>query len=239
MAVGVSDEIAFRHRFWRASGRPGSGCLIRRLPSPISGRDSNMLKTMSSKDDPIALFRAWFDEAEAAEPVNPNACALATADADRQPSSRMVLLKAFDERGFVFYSNLESRKARELEQNPRASLCFYWKSLARQVRIDGAVELVADDEADAYFATRDRDSQIGAWASRQSRVMKTQFDLEKEVARTAARFWFDEIPRPAFWSGYRVRPERIEFWQEKHFRLHERIEYCAADEGWTVRRLYP
>lgn len=189
--------------------------------------------------DPIAKFKEWLDEATKTEPVNPTACALATTGADGQPSVRMVLLKGADDRGFVFYTNLESQKARELAANPKAALCFYWKSAARQVRVQGPVEPVSGVEADAYFAGRGREAQIGAWASRQSQPMKTRFDLEKAVAKKIARFAIGKVPRPDFWSGYRLAPTLIEFWREKPFRLHERIEYRRSDAEWSIRHLFP
>ena len=151
----------------------------------------------------------------------------------------MVLLKGADERGFVFYTNLSSRKARELGSNPLAALCFYWKSTTRQVRVEGRVTPVSDEEADAYFASRGREAQIGAWASRQSQPMRTRFDLEKAVAKKAARFAIGKVPRPEFWSGYRLDPSLIEFWREKPFRLHERIEYQRRDADWALRHLFP
>ena len=189
--------------------------------------------------DPIALFEAWFGEASASEPKNPHAMALATVGADCTPASRMVLLKAVDARGFTFYTNLESDKARELQKNPRAALCFYWKSIDRQVRITGATEPVSDEEADAYFATRDRLSQIGAWASAQSRSLEGRFELEKRVAKFTLKFGVGAVPRPPFWSGYRVLPERIEFWSQAAFRLHDRLVYDRDGDGWRVERLYP
>lgn len=192
-----------------------------------------------SGPDPIAKFKEWLAEATKTEALNPTACALATAGEDGQPAVRMVLLKGADERGFVFYTNLESQKAQELAANPRAALCFYWKSTARQVRVQGPVEPVSDEEADAYFATRGREAKIGAWASRQSQPMETRFDLEKAVARKAAKFAIGRVPRPDFWSGYRLAPALIEFWREKPFRLHERIEYRRSGAEWTVRYLFP
>lgn len=189
--------------------------------------------------DPIALFRLWFKEAEESEPSEANAAALATADETGAPSVRMVLLKTADERGFVFYTNLESQKSREIEVNPRAALCFHWKSLHRQVRIEGTVTPVSDQEADEYFATRPRQSQIGAWASAQSRPLTGIFELERQIAQYAAKFGFGKVPRPPFWSGFRIMPVRIEFWREKPFRLHERLVYHRHENGWRTERLYP
>lgn len=189
--------------------------------------------------DPYALFESWFREAEAKEPNDPNAMALATADASGAPSVRMVLLKGVDSRGFVFYTNLESRKGIQLRENPRAGLCLHWKSLRRQVRAEGAVEPVDAAEADAYFATRARSSQIGAWASSQSRPLAGRFELEGRIARFTAKFGLGAIPRPPHWSGFRVLPSRIEFWEERPFRLHDRLVYHRAEAGWTTERLYP
>tara|TARA_R110002072_G_scaffold162655_3_gene314718 strand:- start:326 stop:946 length:621 start_codon:yes stop_codon:yes gene_type:complete len=193
----------------------------------------------SATDDPIEKFRGWLGEAEGKEISNPNAMALATATASGRPSVRMVLLKDVDDQGFVFYTNLESRKGGELAENPFASLCFYWKTLERQVRVEGAIKPVSPAEADAYFESRHRSSRIGAWASRQSRPMTTRFDLEKRVAEFTARFHVGAIPRPDFWSGFRVVPERIEFWTEAAFRLHERIVYHRLGTGWETERLFP
>lgn len=189
--------------------------------------------------DPIAEFKAWLAEAEAAEPVNPNAMALATSTPDGRPSVRMVLLKAVDERGFAFYTNSESQKGSELAANPEASLCFYWKSLGRQVRVDGAVTFIADDEADAYFKTRDRGARIGAWASAQSRAMENHFDLEINVAKYVAKFHVGPVPRPDYWRGYRLDPRLIEFWRERKSRLHDRWVYHRTETGWTTEKLYP
>ncbi len=189
--------------------------------------------------DPVSLFKEWLTEADKSENINPTAMALATADASGVPSVRMVLLKHVDERGFSFYTNSESRKGIEISQNPRASLCFYWKSLLREVRVDGPVSNVGQKEADDYFATRTRGSQIGAWASKQSRPLEGRFELEKRIAAYSAKFNVGKVPRPKDWQGFCVYPERIEFWQERKFRLHDRIVYSYSGEGWKSQRLYP
>ncbi len=189
--------------------------------------------------DPIGLFQAWLAEAHETEPADPTAMALATATADGVPSARMVLLKGVDDQGFTFFTNLNSRKSHELTANPRAALCVHWKSLKRQVRVEGAVEPVEVAEADEYFATRPRLSQIGAWASKQSRPLEGRFELEGRVARYTARFHVGDVPRPEFWSGFRVVPDHIEFWEDQPFRLHDRVVYHRGEDGWTTERLYP
>jgi pyridoxamine 5'-phosphate oxidase len=192
-------------------------------------------------DEPWRLFSAWFEEAVRREPADPNAMALATVDADGLPNVRMVLLKGIDERGFVFYTNLESAKGRELEQAPRAALVFHWKSLTRQVRVRGTVERVTEADADAYFATRPRLTQIGAWASRQSAPLESRLAFEKAVALYTAKHVVGPVPRPPFWSGFRVVPQAIEFWHDRPFRLHDRVEFRrnGPDEPWQKTRLYP
>jgi pyridoxamine 5'-phosphate oxidase len=195
--------------------------------------------TVTTSEDPISLFKDWLADAERSEPNNPNAMTLATVTPDGAASARIVLLKGVDERGFTFYTNLGSHKAEQLSANPGAALCFYWKSLKRQVRVEGTVERVDDAEADAYFATRPRGAQIGAWASKQSQPMEGRFRLEARVAKYTARFHVGTVPRPDFWSGFRVVPERIEFWREQPFRLHDRVVYHRDGGGWTRQRLYP
>src|ERR1700691_3534611 len=192
-------------------------------------------------EEPLRLFAAWFAEAKRSEPVNPEAMTLATVDADGMPNARMVLLKGFDERGFVFYTNRDSIKGHELDGAPKAALTFYWKSLQRQVRLRGAVEAVSAEEADAYFASRSRMAQIGAWASKQSTALESRLAFEKAIARFAAKFAIGTVPRPPHWSGYRVVPREIEFWQERQFRLHDRISFARASLSapWTKARLYP
>jgi pyridoxamine 5'-phosphate oxidase len=190
--------------------------------------------------DPIARFAQWLEAARRhAGIIEPTAMCLATADAKGKPSARIVLLKDFDERGFVFYTNLESRKSEELKANPQAALCFHWMPLMRQVRIEGNVEPVSDAEADAYFASRPRESQIGAWASRQSRPMDDRETLAQTVAQYDKQFAGKNVPRPPFWSGWRVIPESIEFWQQGEFRLHERELFTRQGKGWKVITLYP
>ena len=188
---------------------------------------------------PIPTFLEWLAEAERSEPADATAAALATATPEGRPSVRMVLVRGIDDRGFVFYTNLGSRKARELSTNPWASLCLHWKSLQRQVRVEGPVAPVEAAEADAYFASRPRDSRIGAWASRQSEVMAGRFELEKRVAETILRFPVGNVPRPSFWSGFRLRHERVEFWRQKPFRLHERIVHVRDGSDWRTELLFP
>ncbi|WP_306119622.1 MULTISPECIES: pyridoxamine 5'-phosphate oxidase [unclassified Roseitalea] len=192
-------------------------------------------------DDPLALFAAWLADAERSEPNDPTALSLATVDADGLPNVRMVLLKGYDSRGFVFYTNFESRKGVELLSSKKAAMCFHWKSLRRQVRLRGPVTVVSDEEADAYYASRPRGSRIGAWASRQSRPLESKFALEKEVARYTARYAIGPIPRPPHWSGFRLSPTYVEFWQDGKFRLHDRFVFTRAGEQapWAVTRYYP
>ena len=189
-------------------------------------------------DDPLASFDAWLKEAEQSEPNDPNAMALATADAEARPSVRMVLLKGHDDRGFVFYTNRDGRKAGELAANSHAALLFHWKSLRRQVRVEGAVSIVSDAESDAYFASRSRASQIGAWASDQSRPLDNRATFEARYAEVEARFP-GAVPRPPFWGGYRVAPERIELWEDRPGRLHHRRLFTRTDDGWGMGLLYP
>jgi pyridoxamine 5'-phosphate oxidase len=191
--------------------------------------------------EPFALFDDWMAEATASEPNDPNAMALATVDADGLPDVRMVLLKGVDPRGFVFYTNTESAKGTELAGQPKAAIVFHWKSLRRQVRVRGPVERVTEAEADAYFQSRPRDSRIGAWASQQSRPLESRFALEKAVAFYAARYAVGEVPRPPHWTGFRIRPVYMEFWQDRPFRLHDRTVFRRSqpEGGWTREHLYP
>jgi pyridoxamine 5'-phosphate oxidase len=190
--------------------------------------------------EPFKLFSEWLADATRSEPNDPNGVALATVDAEGLPDVRMVLLKGFDERGFVFFTNFESAKGREILGTMKAAMCFHWKSLRRQVRIRGPVEIVSDEEADTYFVTRPRGSRIGAWASKQSRPLESRFALERAVAEYTARYAIGEIPRPAYWSGFRILPQTIEFWHDRPFRLHDRIQFSSsAGGGWEKTRLYP
>jgi pyridoxamine 5'-phosphate oxidase len=189
--------------------------------------------------EPFRLFDTWFQEAKAKEPNDPEAMTLATVGADGMPSVRMVLLKGVDPRGFVFYTNYESRKGQQLLAHPQAALCFHWKSLRRSVRVEGVAERTSPEEADAYFASRPRSSQIGAWASDQSRPLEGRFALEARVAKFTAKFAIGPVPRPPHWSGFRISPSRIEFWEDRPFRLHDRLVYTRDAEGWATTRLYP
>jgi pyridoxamine 5'-phosphate oxidase len=189
--------------------------------------------------DPFALFGQWLEDAKAREPNDANAMTLATVDADGLPDARMVLLKDFDAAGFVFYTNTHSAKGVELDAHPKAALLFHWKSLRRQVRIRGEVSRVSDAEADAYFATRARASQIGAWASDQSRTLPDRFALEKRVAEFTLKFGLGKVERPPHWTGYRVAPSSLEFWRDRAFRLHDRVLFTRSAGGWTTSRLYP
>ncbi len=189
--------------------------------------------------DPFALFNEWLREAVAKEPNDANAMSLATVDAAGLPDVRMVLLKDADDRGFVFYSNVGSAKGRELTANPRAALLFHWKSLRRQVRIRGDVTTVTAEEADAYWATRARPAQLGAWASEQSRPLPDRLAFEKKIAEFGLKFGLGKAPRPPHWSGWRIVPQSIEFWRDRPFRLHERLQFVRAADGWTTERLYP
>ncbi|OJF98771.1 pyridoxamine 5'-phosphate oxidase [Pararhizobium antarcticum] len=195
----------------------------------------------TEQSEPFSLFGTWMDEAKASEINDPNGVALATVDADGLPNVRMVLLKDFDERGFVFYTNFESQKGQELLGSMKAALCFHWKSLRRQVRLRGPVEIVSNEEADEYYKTRPRGSRIGAWASKQSRPLESRFALEKAVAEFGLRYAVGEIPRPDHWSGFRIRPTSIEFWKDGAFRLHDRIEFRRrdGDVNWEKLRMYP
>ena len=189
--------------------------------------------------EPFALFSQWLDEAEKSEPHDPNGLALSTVDESGLPNVRMVLLKGHDARGFVFYTNFESAKGREILASKKAAMLFHWKSLRRQIRIRGDIEIVSNAEADEYYASRPRLSRIGAWASQQSRPLESKFALEKAVAEVTMKYPVGDIPRPAHWSGFRVKPVEIEFWKDGAFRLHDRIKFVRDGDGWAKTRLYP
>ncbi|MHB2169643.1 pyridoxamine 5'-phosphate oxidase [Alsobacter sp. R-9] len=200
-----------------------------------------MAGDFTGSEDPFALWEEWFAQAKDSEPNDPNAMALSTVDADGLPDVRMVLLKGADRDGFVFYTNTQSAKGQELAANPKAAVVFHWKSLRRQVRVRGPVQQVSAEEADAYFQSRPRDSRIGAWASQQSRPLESRFALEKAVATYAAKYAIGEVPRPPHWTGFRIRPVYMEFWQDRPFRLHDRVVFRRPDPvgAWDRSRLYP
>ena len=214
---------------------------------PFSPSEEDYLKRVAeaeplpaiADDDPIPLFVGWLEEALKKEPNDANAMTLATVDAEGLPDARMVLLKGVDETGFTFFTNLQSDKGRQLASNPKAALVFHWKSLRRQVRVRGPVAPVSPAEADAYFATRARSAQIGAWASDQSRALPDRLALERRIAEMGLKFGLGTVPRPPHWSGYRLTPQHIEFWRDRPFRLHERLVFDRAGERWTVKRLFP
>lgn len=210
-------------------------------PDTIKSPSELISGDFTAAEEPFGLFATWFAEAVKSEPNDPNAMALATVDADGLPDVRMVLLKGYDADGFVFYSHIASAKGRELAANPKAALLFHWKSLRRQVRIRGKVETVTDAEADAYFATRPKQAQIGAWASKQSQPLESRMAFEKAIALNAAKYVIGEVPRPPGWSGWRIIPQAFEFWHDRPFRLHDRIEFRrdAAGSAWSKVRLYP
>ncbi len=195
----------------------------------------------TAADDPMRLFATWLAEATASEPRDPTAMTLATVDGDGLPDARMVLLKDADERGFVFYTNIDSQKGQELGACPKAALVFHWKSLSRQIRIRGTTERVSDAEADAYFASRPKQAQIGAWASKQSSPLESRLAFEKAIALYAAKYVVGSVPRPPYWSGFRIVPLQIEFWHDRPYRLHDRIVFKrpAPGEAWSKTRLYP
>jgi pyridoxamine 5'-phosphate oxidase len=213
----MSDSAPIQHPSWLTSG------------------------DFTEADEPLRLFAAWFEEARQSEPRDPTAMSLATVDDEGMPNVRMVLMKGFDELGFVFYTNTDSQKGLELDRTHRAALLFHWKSLNRQVRLRGPVQRVDEADADAYFATRPRLAQIGAWASKQSAPLESRHAFEKAIAAFTARFAVGAIPRPPNWTGYRLQPLRIEFWHDRPFRLHDRVEFRRVDPGapWHKTRLYP
>lgn len=198
-----------------------------------------LTEDFTESTEPYQLFGRWLEDATQSEINDPNALALSTVDSEGMPNVRMVLLKGYDTRGFVFYTNYESTKGREILSARKAAMCFHWKTLRRQVRVRGNVELVSDDEADAYYASRARGSRIGAWASKQSRPLESRFALEKAVAEYTAKYAIGNIPRPPYWSGFRIVPVSIEFWHDRPFRLHDRVIFERTESGWTKTRLYP
>jgi pyridoxamine 5'-phosphate oxidase len=212
-------------------------------PSPkyAAGEQPADDAALFAENEPFALFERWFKEAREKEPNDPNGMALATADASGFPDVRMVLLKDFDTNGFVFFTNAESAKGRQLAENPRAAFVMHWKSIRRQVRVRGLIEPVSDAETDAYFRTRDRGARLGAWASKQSQPLEDRLALEKRIAEFAAKFGLGEVPRPEYWRGYRLAPLAIEFWRDRPFRLHDRLLFTrdAPGSAWTKQRLYP
>ncbi|MEP7030147.1 MAG: pyridoxamine 5'-phosphate oxidase [Pseudolabrys sp.] len=209
--------------------------------SPIERTSRLMSGDFTAADEPFALFAAWLKDATASEPRDPTAMTLATVDGSGMPNARMVLLKGVDERGFVFYTNMDSTKGQELDAHLKAALVFHWKSLNRQVRLRGDIERVTPAEADAYFATRPKQAQIGAWASKQSAPLESRLAFEKAVALYAAKYALSDVPRPPQWSGYRLLPTSIEFWHDRPFRLHDRVVFSRekADGPWSKTRLYP
>lgn len=209
--------------------------------SPIKHPSWLTTGDFTAAEDPFVLFSAWLEQATASEPRDPTAMTLATVDAEGMPDARMVLLKGVDSCGFVFFTNMDSQKGRELDAQPKAALVFHWKSLNKQVRVRGPAERVDDPEADTYFATRPKQAQIGAWASRQSRPLESRLAFEKAIALYAAKYALGTVPRPPYWSGYRVVPLQMEFWQDRPFRLHDRIDFrrAAPDAPWSKTRLYP